>query len=280
VTQREFVKKERMRVFLMKVDLEKTMRRDLKSYFAKQRKRIKRGDNIESIRSVLQKHYERIIRRLIHKNIKQEDRIENSVRAFLDNRASNRSNVIDNTSQENLEDAISEARAQLAEEGNSTPTERELMILASAIFARKARGRVSSIANTETQATTEGARRIITTSAHSELEDVIMSRDKEAANELYEKSRDYTTYKVKEKIDTADTAVLITILLLARKEWETMGDNLVRTSPFNHVAANGQRVMINEPFVVSGELLMYPGDSSIGASAGNVVNCRCVSLYL
>lgn len=283
MTEREFIKQERMRIFLMKVELEKTIMRDLKSYFAKQRRRVKRGDGIESMQPVLQRHYERIIRKLIHKNVKQEDRIERDVKIFLDNRANMRSNITDNTSQRDLENSINEARERLAEEGNANPSERELLIVASAIFARKGRGRISSIANTETQETTEGARRVITTSVHSDLEDVIMSRDKQAAEKLYEKSKDYTTYKIKEKIDTGDIAILITILLMAKKEWQTMEDKLVRRppkSPFDHVAANKQRVGINEPFIVSGELLMYPGDSSMGASKGNVINCRCVSVYL
>ena len=33
----------------------------------------------------------------------------------------------------------------------------------------------------------------------------------------------------------------------------------------------------DQPFVVGGERLMHPGDGSFGASAGNIVNCRCTS---
>lgn len=267
----------------MKIELEKTMRRDLKSYFAKQRRRVKRGDQPETMQPILQKHYERIARRLIRRNIKQVDRIDDGVRGFLENRASERSNVIDNTSQKDYEEALDEARVQLAEEGNANPTQRELLIAASVIFARKSRGRLSGIANTETQATAEGMRREITIQAHNELEDAIIDRDKKKAVDVYEKSGDYTSYKIKEKIDTADFATLTAILLAARKEWETMGDGKVRRPPessFNHVAANGQRVGIMEPYIVSGQLLMYPGDTSMGASIGNVANCRCVSIYL
>lgn len=42
-----------------------------------------------------------------------------------------------------------------------------------------------------------------------------------------------------------------------------------------HKKANGQIVGLDEPFIVDGEKLMHPGDSSMGASAGNVINCRC-----
>lgn len=279
MNQREYVKKERMRIFLLKVGLEKTMRRDLKSYFAKQKKLVKTGERPETIQPILRAHYERIVRKLIHRNVKQADRIDEGIRRFLDEKDKARANIIDNTTQKDYEEAIREAREALAEEGNTTPTERELMIAASAIFASKGRGRVTGIANGETQAITEGLRREITVAAHSELEDLIITRDKKKAEEIYDISGDYASYKFKENID-GDIATLSAIIALAGKEWETMGDSKVRVTPFNHQAANGQKVGIMEPFIVSGQMLMYPGDMSLGASIGNVAGCRCVTLYL
>jgi hypothetical protein len=60
------------------------------------------------------------------------------------------------------------------------------------------------------------------------------------------------------------------------KAWGSVGDGKVRE---NHIVADGQRVKINQPFIVGGELLMYPTDTSLGASVGNVANCRCSSNY-
>lgn len=37
-------------------------------------------------------------------------------------------------------------------------------------------------------------------------------------------------------------------------------------------------IPVDEPFVVGGEELMYPGDDSLGASAGNIINCQCIQL--
>jgi len=66
------------------------------------------------------------------------------------------------------------------------------------------------------------------------------------------------------------------------KRWSNMADSLVRGpttgSQFNHQRAN-QTVKINEPFIVSGEQLRFPGDESLGASLGNVINCRCAVSY-
>jgi hypothetical protein len=63
------------------------------------------------------------------------------------------------------------------------------------------------------------------------------------------------------------------------KEWVFADDRRVRdgeNSPFDHT--NVQPVGINEPFLVSGELLDYPGDPA--GSAGNVINCRCQVTFI
>lgn len=55
-----------------------------------------------------------------------------------------------------------------------------------------------------------------------------------------------------------------------RKQWVATLDS--RTRPA-HLAAHGQTVGLDEAFVVDGERMVFPGDP--GASAANVVNCRC-----
>lgn len=66
------------------------------------------------------------------------------------------------------------------------------------------------------------------------------------------------------------------------KTWLTSRDARVRRpqpgNPFDHASADGQTVAIDQPFIVSGERLMFPGDRSMGASAGNIINCRCTTL--
>lgn len=68
----------------------------------------------------------------------------------------------------------------------------------------------------------------------------------------------------------------------AFKVWVTQGDSRVRTPPksqFDHLEADGQRVRVSEAFEVSGEFLRWPGDWSLGASGGNIYNCRCSAVY-
>jgi len=60
-------------------------------------------------------------------------------------------------------------------------------------------------------------------------------------------------------------------------EWRSRKDSRVRAW---HLAASGQRVPYDEPFTVdnakgTSEKLLYPGDTSLGASASNVILCRC-----
>lgn len=62
-----------------------------------------------------------------------------------------------------------------------------------------------------------------------------------------------------------------------RKRWKTFGDSKVRNT---HREAAGQTVPIDEPFIVGGYRLMFPCDSSLGASASETVNCRCTVQYL
>lgn len=69
---------------------------------------------------------------------------------------------------------------------------------------------------------------------------------------------------------------------IERKEWVSTLDIKTRGSQpgdaFNHRAADGKTVGNDEQFTVSGQRLAYPGDSSHGASAGNICNCRCAAV--
>lgn len=64
-----------------------------------------------------------------------------------------------------------------------------------------------------------------------------------------------------------------------KREWVSSMDDRTRdTGDADHVAADGQVVGMKEPFQVSGEALMFPGDPS--GSAANVINCRCSVVFI
>ena len=63
--------------------------------------------------------------------------------------------------------------------------------------------------------------------------------------------------------------------LVLEKKWSVTKDSRARTV---HTAAGmAPAVDLEAPFVVGGERLLFPGDTSFGASAWNVVNCRCTT---
>jgi hypothetical protein len=65
------------------------------------------------------------------------------------------------------------------------------------------------------------------------------------------------------------------ILIKIIKQWITRLDTSVRPA---HINAHGQKRDIKDLFNVGGEELMYPTDTSHGASLGNVINCRCLPI--
>ncbi|MDO4945687.1 MAG: phage minor head protein [Ruminococcus sp.] len=60
-----------------------------------------------------------------------------------------------------------------------------------------------------------------------------------------------------------------------QKKWKSFKDEKTRET---HRTADGQIRNLFEPFSVGDSLLMFPQDSSLGASAKEIVNCRCIML--
>lgn len=59
------------------------------------------------------------------------------------------------------------------------------------------------------------------------------------------------------------------------REWIATHDDRTRDT---HLEADGQVMGSDEPFVVGGWEMMFPGDDSYGAPAEEIVNCRCTIL--
>lgn len=60
--------------------------------------------------------------------------------------------------------------------------------------------------------------------------------------------------------------------IVVAKRWLQTLDSRTRDA---HVEAGGQTVAFDEPFIVDGEQMMFPSDDSLGASARNIIQCRC-----
>jgi len=60
------------------------------------------------------------------------------------------------------------------------------------------------------------------------------------------------------------------------KSWLAWIDDKTRTG---HALYNGETTPMDEPYIIDGDEMMYPGDSTMGAGAGNLVNCRCTETY-
>ncbi len=167
--------------------------------------------------------------------------IEESLAVFFMTRSAEQSQIITDTNQKNIDDSIQFGRdtAEETEGGLSRP---EQAMVAGAALSRKLRGRSQGIATTETQTAAETAKSIET--------DVMIG-------------------------NTIAVGIVSHVFAGLNKEWVTAGDEKVRSA---HVAADSQEVDISKPYTVGGQLLQFPGDMSLGASIGNVANCRCASI--
>ena len=157
-------------------------------------------------------------------------------------RAADQARLITETNQKNIINAVEFGIEEGQREGLST---RERAVVSGAALSRSLKGREQTIANTETQNAAE-------TSKQTEAE-VLTGRTPGVSGGV-----------------PAPSPV--------KKTWVTAGDEKVRTAPFDHVSADGQEVSLSEPYIVSGQSLRYPGDTELGASPGNVINCRCGSI--
>ena len=59
-------------------------------------------------------------------------------------------------------------------------------------------------------------------------------------------------------------------------EWLATPDERTRDW---HLSADRQKQPIDRPYEIDGESLMFPGDSSLGASGRNTIQCRCVETF-
>jgi len=214
-------------------------------------------------KAILDKQYRRVqkaftggigIRKSIKQDQDEDDEIDEellllALMAYRDQNIPKQSAIISETNKKEMIQAIRMARDEAFNDGVIL-TNRELALAAAVILRRKFQARVNKIAMQETETVAE-ATKFIEAEVASDLTPGILG---------------------------GAAAVTQT-----EKIWRNMGDSRVRRPPasrFDHWNAGGQVVNLLQPFIVSGEELMYPKDMSRGASFGNVVECRCLSEYV
>ncbi|MCK5023841.1 MAG: hypothetical protein KAS04_06710, partial [Candidatus Aenigmarchaeota archaeon] len=111
-------------------------------------------------------------------------------------------------------------------------------------FRQDSAGRLDGLAMTQTQQASEGAK-------NTEVKTLIKD------------NAVFPTVKV--KISTSTVT----------KTWHAVLDNRTRIA---HAEADGQTVPFNQVYTVDGQSLRYPGDTSLGATLDNIINCRCSSV--
>lgn len=165
--------------------------------------------------------------------------------AFFGGRAPEQSEIITGTNQRDIDASIDQAimiSQETAAETGALQSRVDIAVLAGAGLSRRLTGRVRGIAALETQAAAEAAKA-------TEAQVLTFQPPSVVGGSLRESP--------------------------VTKEWVTVGDERVRQA---HVFADSQVVTLNQPFTVGGQQLRWPGDTSLGASAGNVINCRCSSV--
>lgn len=257
--------------------MESPFKKELKAYFLRQSNRIKRGLKLQTMEQELDRQYERVATNYRSK-VKNDvdDLLEEEIALLLAGMAENRSVGIDATTRSKLDDALRMARSQLAEDGIYSPTDRQLRIIAGNIFKSSNAGRVGTIALMETAFIDDEINRQARSLSDNLFIEASQTGDVAMAREAQRISPSLTGEELVRDISIGASSTAIKKKIDRRmKMWITMQDAKVRSFPYNHQSALFQKVPYKEPFVVSNELLMEPRDSSMGASAGNTINCRC-----
>lgn len=163
---------------------------------------------------------------------------------WAERQAPTQGRFITDTNVRNINDAMIEARQALLETGEDINNQ-NMSRTSGVILRRKMFQRTPSVIMTETQAAAEGTKLMEASSLTG--------------------------------IDPRSVAIGTALpVVTATKQWNTVGDNRVRPI---HREANRQVRKMSAAFDVGGERLMYPGDSSLGATPKNTANCRCAALY-
>lgn len=195
----------------------------------------------DDLNAALKKNYRNIankFKRNLRTDKGVDENIEGSLKQYIDTHSVAQTGLILDTTNELLNADLRGSIFTLAESGQEMTNENIADLTWKKNSARSA-GRANTISITETQNMAE-------TTKQTEADELAVAG-----------------------VAIAGIAITRTVL---KKRWNASLDERTRLT---HAISDGQKRTITQPFIVNGQLLMYPADTSLGASAGNTVNCRC-----
>lgn len=107
----------------------------------------------------------------------------------------------------------------------------------------------------------------------------IIDSTKRHEKEPYYYSKDRARYMAENEVNTAiNHARYVEAVNYGRtmKRWESIIDEVTRG---NHREINGKYIPIGNAFHVGDSWMMFPKDTSLGADAKEIINCRCSITY-
>lgn len=203
------------------------------------------------IHATLRAHYKKVAKRFNNRlreqvqksilphylQIKSSAVLAKAITDYINIRALQQTQIISATTSKELLEAYTTNML-----GDRVLTREEYAEEAALMFERKALGRANTIGLTETQNIAE------------------TTKDLEAK------------YFFDENEIVAGGVVINEETAQLNKTWSALLDNVTRAT---HVEADDQTVPQDDPFQVGNSLLLYPGDTSLGASLDEIINCRC-----
>ena len=107
----------------------------------------------------------------------------------------------------------------------------------------------------------------------------VIDSTKKHKNDPYYYSLDRARFMAENEVNTAiNHARYIEAVNTGKtmKRWESIIDEVTRK---DHIEINGKYIPIGQAFHVGDSWLLFPKDTSLGASANQIVNCRCTVIY-
>lgn len=107
----------------------------------------------------------------------------------------------------------------------------------------------------------------------------VVDSTKKHKNDPYYYSLDRARFMAENEVNTAiNHARYIGAVNAGKtmKRWESIIDEVTRK---DHIEINGKYIPIGQAFHVGDSWMLFPKDTSLGASANQIVNCRCAVIY-